>query len=384
MLAKNSAKLLLPFLPNASAKRYNYMAMHLFRTTLVLSLLISTAINAQSIFVDAEDFRINKSCSAYDSIKKENNPTPLQIGKSYVSVGENKAKGATHTFIKIDGKKKWVKLECGAYVNGKPVFGNSNQTNSDNNTGGRNNATCLPFFDNENNPIKTRTGFKDITPPAPTLNKFDKDVLQFCGAPGKVTTAEGFKSLMKSNPDVLKSLFDFTEGKVFQEKNKIIDINNYLNDLAEVWYALHGFDHIFCGEKDGRSIGGLHFHGRYQQLESTNQLCRMNNSSSNEVIEGSVYSMGVEMKLSNNEILRHSIKGYGLTLNASDILLSTTKAFSENHTSSNKSEACLLKLNDRDSIYDMVFVRRSNGIRTYYPDATPGKDNQCKDEILLK
>lgn len=358
------------------------MIMHLLRTILILSLPISATINAQSIFTDPADFTINKSCNAYDSIKKESNPTPLQIGKSYVSIGENKAEGATHAFIKIDGKKKWVKLECGSYVNGRPGFGSSNQTNSGNKTGDRNGATCLKFFDNESNPIKTRTGFKDINPPAPTLNKFDKDVLQFCGAPGKVTTAEGFKTLMKSNPDVLKSLFDFTDGKVFQDKNT--NTENYLNDLTKAWYSLHGFDHIFCGEKNGRSIGGLHFHGRYQQLESTNQLCRMNNSSSNEVIDGSIYSMGVEMKLANNETIRHSIKGYGLTLNASDILLSATKAFSENQTSSNKSEACLLKLSDSDTLYNMVFVRRSNGIRTYYPDATPEKDNPCKREIALQ
>ena len=359
------------------------MMMHLFRALLVLSLPISATVNAQSIFVDLADFTVNKSCSAYDSIKKENNPTQLQIGKVYVAIGENKAAGATHAFIKIDGKKKWVNLECGTYVNGKPGFGGSTQTNSRNKTGEQSSGTCLRFFDNETNPIKTRTGFKDITPQAPTLNKFDKDVLQFCGSPGKVTTAEGFKSLMKANPDALKNLFNFTGGKVFQDKTKNADLNSYLNDLTKAWYALHGFDHIFCGEKNRRSIGGLHFHGRYQQLESTNQLCRMNNSSSNEVIEGSIYSMGVEMKLANNEVIRHSIKGYGLTLNASDILLSATKAFSENHTSSNKSEACLLKLSDSDTLYNMVFVRRSNGIRTYYPDATPGKDNPCKQAISL-
>lgn len=359
------------------------MIMHLFRTLLVWGLPISASVNAQSIFVDPADFTINKSCSAYDSIKKENNPTPLLVGKSYVSVGENKAAGASHAFIEVDGKKKWVRLECGAYVNGKPGFGTPAQTHGGTKAGARSNETCLNFFDNDTNPIKTRTGFKDITPPAPTLNKFDKDVLQFCGSPGQVTTAEGFKSLMKANPQVLKNLFDFTGGKVFQHQDIHTDPDSYLNDLAKAWYALHGFDHIFCGEKNGRSIGGLHFHGRYQQLERTNQLCRMNNSSSNEVIEGSVYSMGVEMKLANNEVIRHSIKGYGLTLNASDILLSATKAFAENHTSSNQSEACMLNLNDKGTRYDIVFVRRNNGIRTYYPDATPGKDKQCKKEVRL-
>jgi len=354
---------------------------HLFRIILILTLPLSASTNAQSIFVSPVGFTITKSCSAYDSIKKENNPTQLQIGKSYIAIGENKAAGATHAFVKIDRKKQWVKLECGTYINGKPELGGSAQ--GGNKAREQSNGPCLTFFDNENNPIKTRTGFKDITPQAPTFDKFDKDVLQFCGSPGKVTTADGFKSLMKANPDVLKNLFDFTSGKVFQSKAKNTDLNSYLNDLTKAWYALHGFDHIFCGEKDGRSIGGLHFHGRYQQLESTNQLCRMNNSSSNEVIEGSVYSMGVEMKLANNEVIRHSIKGYALTLNASDILLSATKAFAENHTDSNQSEACLLKLSDSNTLYNMVFVRRNNGIRTYYPDATPGKDNPCKHAISL-
>lgn len=360
------------------------MATHLIRPIItLLSLLISATINAQAIFIAPADFKIHTSCSAYDSIKKANNPILLQIGKTYTSIGENKEEGATHAYIEIHGKKKWVKLECGSYVNGKPVPKNSRQASKNGQAGKKDHSACLMFFDNEANPIKTGKGFKDITPSAPTLNKFDREVLNLCGSPGKITTAEDFKSLMKSNTAVLKDLMEFTNGKVFQEKPKNVDIHNYLNDLSEAWYALHAFDHIFCGEKDGRSIGGLHFHGRYQQLERTNEICRMNNFGSNEVIEGTVYSMGVEMKLPNNETLRHSIKGYGLTLSAKDILLSATKVFSENHTSSNESKHCILRLNDGDAIYDMVFVRRSSGIRTYYPDATPEKNHQCKNEISL-
>ena len=349
----------------------------------ILSLAVSVTIHAQALFTAPQDFKISKSCNAYDSIKKESNPALLQVGQTYISIGENKAAGATHSYVEIDGRKKWVKLECGYYLSGTPDFKTTSNSSRGNTAGNNKNATCLKFFDDETNPVKTGKGFKDITPPAPPLDKFDKDVLNFCGAPGKVTTAEGFKSLMKSNPDVLKNVFKFTDGKVFQEKNKHSDVNAYLNDLTAAWYSLHAFDHIFCGEKSGRSIGGLHFHGRYQQLESTNEICRMNNFNSNEVIEGTIYSMGVEMKLANNDIIRHSIKGYGLTLNASDMLLSATRAFSENPTNSNKSEHCILGLNDGNAIYDMVFVRRSNGIRTYYPDATPEKNKPCKKAISL-
>jgi len=345
-------------------------------------LLAAITIHAQALFTIPQDFKINKSCTAYDSIKKENNPVSLQVGKSYLSFGENKAEGASHAYIEIEGKKKWVKLECGSYLNSKPDFKIPHQTTSAN-PAGKKSSACLKFFDNDTNPIKTGNGFKDITPLAPPLDKFDQDVLHFCGAPGKATSAEGFKSLMKANPDVLKNLFAFTGGKVFQQKSKNTNINTYLDDLANAWYLLHAFDHIFCGEKSGRSIGGLHFHGRYQQLESNKQLCRMNNFKSNEVIEGSVYSMGVEMKLADGDIIRHSIKGYGLTLSASDILLSATKAFSENHTSSNKSEHCILTLKDANVSYAMVFVRRNNGIRTYYPDATPDNSKLCSKPVSL-
>jgi hypothetical protein len=349
----------------------------------IVSLMASVAIHAQALFTAPQGFTIDNPCNAYDSIKKQSNPATLQVGKTYLAFGENKADAATHSYIEIDGKKKWVKLECGSYANSKPGFKTSANTQRDNTADNKSSSGCLTFFDNETNPVKTKTGVNDITPPAPPLNKFDTDVLDFCGAPGNITTAQGFKSLMQSNPDVLRNLFAFTGGKVFQEKPKHADINHYLNDLTDVWYSLHGFDHIFCGEKSGRSIGGLHFHGRYQQLEQTNAICRMNNFSSNEVIEGTIYSMGVEMRLANNEVIRHSIKGYGLTLDATDMLLSATKAFSENHTNSNNSEHCILKLNDGDANYNMVFVRRRNGIRTYYPDATPEKNKFCKKTILL-
>ena len=70
------------------------------------SLSVSAAIHAQALFATPQDFTLNQSCNAYDSIKKESNPVLLQAGTTYLSLGENKAEAATHAYLDFNGKKK--------------------------------------------------------------------------------------------------------------------------------------------------------------------------------------------------------------------------------------------------------------------------------------
>ncbi|MEY2840241.1 MAG: hypothetical protein RJB60_2540, partial [Pseudomonadota bacterium] len=139
----------------------------------------------------------------------------------------------------------------------------------------------------------------------------------------------------------------------------------------------------FCGETEGeKKIGGLHFVGRYVQLQKSGEACRLPNFKSNEVVPGSIYSMGVKMKKANGQFISHEIKGYGLTYSAAEILKAGTRALAENPTSSSSSTACLQRVSDGPTQYTMVFVRRKQGVRTFYPDATPDKaaTQPCKAE----
>lgn len=243
---------------------------------------------------------------------------------------------------------------------------------------------CLPFFDDVDNPVKVKVGGNvDISPPAPALNAFDQAVNTTCGKAGKVVSRDEFKGLFQQHPDVLQRLMAFTGNKVFADRPARSEPAPYLQDLTDAWFNIKAFDHIFCGEpgEEGK-IGGLHFHGRYLQLQQSGEACRMNNFRQNEVVPGVIYTMGVEMLTADGQIARHSTKGYGITLNAEDIFKIVTRAFAENPTPSRDSTACLLPVTDDGKQFIAVFVRRANGIRTFYPDATPSRDEpSCTQAI---
>lgn len=351
----------------------------------VLSCVCSLQALAETRFPQPRKFRVEQDCEAYSSLKKQTNASALRVGSAYIAYAENKAANATHALIDVDNHNtnKWVALSCGHYAD---TPNNANATPpTETRTPPAN--QCLVFFDNDNNPVKLKNGQPaDITPPLPSLNAFDKAVDGVCGKAGKTVSANEFRDLLRTHPDVLKRIQSFTLGKVFADRPAASTTDAYLNELTEAWFNVQGFNHIFCGEpKANGPVDGLHFVGRYVQLQQSGEACRMDNYRQNEVVPGVLYSMGMIVHLPNGGTARSSIKGYGFTLNAEDILKSATKAFSENPTASQSSTACLLPTTDDGKSFTSVFVRRYNGIRTFYPDATPDtrKNPACLAAVSL-
>jgi hypothetical protein len=70
------------------------------------------------------------------------------------------------------------------------------------------------------------------------------------------------------------------------------------------------------------------------------------------------------------------IKGYTYVSNAEEMLVDTTRIFK---LQGNTEGSCIFNVTDGDSgkTFPAVFVRKNQGIITYYPDATP-KGRQCK------
>lgn len=325
---------------------------------------------AQAIFVQPAEFKVTKSCKAFKGLSNGKGALRVRAGQTYQAFGENAQTGGTHAFIATPGSRRWLSLSCGDYTADRPPFKSGQGGGT---PGGTSHQSCLPFFDHDANPVKVKNNpSADITPPPPEIDPFGKAVNEVCGPSGKTTGRIEFVKLMKAHPGVLTDLMSFTDGKVFGNKASTQDQDVYLQDLVKAWYDVHAFDHIFCGETEiDKKIGGLHFQGRYQQLQKTGEACRQPNFAMNEVVPGSVYSMGVKMKKVNGQWISHEIKGYGLTFSAADILKVATRAFSENPTSSSDSVACLQQVADGPANYTTVFVRRKQGIRTFYPDATP-------------
>ncbi|MDX2157049.1 MAG: EndoU domain-containing protein [Hyphomicrobiaceae bacterium] len=350
-------------------------------TSLLLALTTAAA-PAQDFFEAARDFIVDKPCESYRTVRTKADPQPLEVGKTYIGRGTNRRDNPTHAFIRIGKDNRWVELTCGHFAAssqaGEPRPQDGPRADS---------RTCLPFFDSDAKLDRVKVGgLVDVAPPAPVLQPFDTQITDVCGSPGKEVTRDEITSLLRSSPEVLARLKAFTRSKVFADRPARADTDAYISDLAEAWSANHGFTHIFCGEPGAGTgrIGGLHFHARYLQLQKNGEACRMSNFRQNEVVPGVIYTMGVLMKNASGRFVQDARKGYGLTLSGEDLLKAVTRAFSENPgASASTSNACLVSIKDDGHQLTAVFARRTTGIRTFYPDATPNGE-PCAAPINLQ
>ncbi len=229
----------------------------------------------------------------------------------------------------------------------------------------------LPFFDNQDNPVPVNypPGAKlDITPAPPQLNSFDKAVLKTCGPIGTRVKSHQFKQLLLKHPEVLTKIQEAVDGELrLGRRSQSI----FLQDLTKIWFKNKGFEHIFCGEiYNENDIGGLHFSGRYLELQNEKIGGRLPvNPGRQEVIPGVIYTMGVIIKQPNRTV-KDEIKGYGYLSNAEELLVDITKIFKQQK---NTEGACIYQQLDKETgiTFPTVFVRKNKGIITFYPDATP-------------
>lgn len=238
-------------------------------------------------------------------------------------------------------------------------------------------AGSVPFFDNTNNLVSGLAygSPADVTPTPQTLNTFDTAVTDLCGQPGTVVSRSNFQLMMTNNPTVLANIKQYVGGYLIGGRTSDTD---FLADLTNVWFNAEGFEHIFCGEPvAGGSIGGLHFIGRYQELQEKGLAGRLNNNTSNEeVVPNAIYTIGAVVKVGNSTA-QSSIKGYPYTLNAEEILSIATLAYKNNPNTSSTNTVCHWTVTDEGNTFKAVFVRRNGGVRTFYPDATPGSNPNC-------
>jgi hypothetical protein len=238
-------------------------------------------------------------------------------------------------------------------------------------------AGSVPFFDSINNPVSGLAygSPADVTPLMPTLNNFDRAVTDLCGQPGTVVSTSNFQTMMNNNPTVLANIKQSVGGYLIPGRTSNAD---FLVDLTNVWFNVDGFEHIFCGEPvAGGSIGGLHFVGRYIELQEKGLAGRLdNNTSREEVVPNAIYTMGVVMKVGSSTS-QSSIKGYPYTLSAEELLSIAALAYKKNPNTSSTNTVCHWSVTDEGITFKAVFVRRSGGIRTFYPDATPGSNPNC-------
>lgn len=227
-----------------------------------------------------------------------------------------------------------------------------------------------PFFDRVDNPELHNFPIGqpvDITPPPPQLSLFDRDLLQVCGNLGDRVHSEDFKALMKAYPVVLQRISQAVDGEIFPGRNTEAE---FLEDLTKIWFKRQGFKHIFCGEIHGLKIKGMHYVGRYLQLQELGLAGRLPyNWQAEEVIPDVIYTVGILLKYG-KETLIDRRTGYALITDAIELLIAATQAFK---TESRGKTVCTFSVLDREvgQSYPAVFVKEDNAIVTFYPDATP-------------
>jgi hypothetical protein len=235
------------------------------------------------------------------------------------------------------------------------------------------NMEFQPFFDRESQSeqLRSPTGRSvDATPPLPQLNKFDQQVLAVCGEFGSRVEAADVRRLFAQSPAVLKQIQQAVNGEIFPGRDRP---SEFLDDLVQIWTENHAFSHIFCGEMKGEGIGGLHYVGRYAQLQQQGQAGRLgDNQSEEEVAEGAVYTVGIELQV-RGRVLRDRKKGYAYPSDAAELLEDGTWAFKQFQPGQTEgTRSCLYSVNDPDAQpFVMVFVKTDRAIVTLYPDATP-------------
>jgi hypothetical protein len=228
----------------------------------------------------------------------------------------------------------------------------------------------LPFFDRLDNPDFHHfpAGVAaDITPPPPHLSAFDRDVLQVCGTVGHRVSVEDFRALFHYYPEILQKIQAAVDGEIFPGRRSA---DEFLADLTAIWFKHHGFEHIFCGSIRKGKIKGMHYVGRYLQLQEQNLAGKLpHNQSQEEVIAGAAYTIGVLLRYG-NKVLIDRRTGYALVTDAAELLIAATQAFKAKDSAD---YVCAFPVEDVDSgqNYPAVFVKKDNAIVTFYPDVTP-------------
>jgi hypothetical protein len=229
-----------------------------------------------------------------------------------------------------------------------------------------------PFFDDIENPELhhfPRGITVDITPPPPDLSPFDRDLLQVCGNLGNRPHAEDFRALLQAYPSILHRIQTAVGGEVFPSRNTPAE---FLEDLTTIWFKRDGFEHIFCGTIDRGELKGMHYVGRYLQLQQQGVAGKLpDNQGQEEVIAGVVYTIGVLLKYGSRIIVDRRT-GYALVTDAIELLIAATQAFKINFCSKSTYTFPVVDV-DSEHNYPAVFVKEDNAIVTFYPDATPNR-----------
>jgi hypothetical protein len=225
------------------------------------------------------------------------------------------------------------------------------------------------FFDDRDNPVAVdfpRGTRRDMTPPPPPMTRFGAQLLELCGSLGDPVSADAFRALLerRENERLLADLSrELAPGG-----------GDVATRLTALWFKRDGFRHIFCGEPGPGGMSGLHYQGRYLQMQDRGWGGPLPvGEGIEEIVPGVIYTLGIQYRW-HDRIVGTRIKGYAYGLEAEELLRNATRAHRQLGARSGK-VSCLYAVPRRvgRNAFKAVFVARDGAIRTFYPDATPDR-----------
>ncbi|MFZ1426894.1 MAG: EndoU domain-containing protein [Geminicoccaceae bacterium] len=302
-------------------------------------------------------------CPAFVSFRKLTNPdaATLAPGRPYKVLGRNEAGGAWLQIL-LPGaqpQQRWISVGCGRLVTDQgtatPASG------------------LRPFFDD------VAAGVDDPAPPPPPLEAFDVAVLDACGPWGSRPRARDFRATL-DRPELQAGMEQVYAGLGRSVRSGPVGLPRFKDELTAVWFDAAGFRHVFCGEPSYDELGGMHYRGRYLQLQQegiaglmTAGECRATE------VDRPVYTVGVRYRLPRGDTFRTACpKGYPYDLGAQKLLTVATQAYKAMQARRTQG-MCLARIDaDGGPDYEAVVVIRNDAIRTFYPDITPACDGGAR------
>jgi Bacterial EndoU nuclease len=329
------------------------------RIATIVGLLVWACSPASAFFELSGVFIPNERCQAVDSIRRQTNPGNVLTvpGQSYNVRGLNKEDG---DFVQVDVPgavpgTRWVDLICG------DLFRRDEPGDPD-----EPGPAFAPFFDTNDEP-------NDPSPQPPTLSAFDRAMLKVCGEWGSRPRQAAFRAALDNASlaaDVTR-IHQALGGSILGPQRRL---KQFKDELASVWFAEDGFRHVFCGEPSERTIGGLHFVGRYLEMQEKGWGGLAAHCNKTE-IEPPIYTFGVTFRAPSGNVATACPKGYALNLDAVGLLIEATQAFKLMLPRTSGKAMCLHAVGGASANpYLAVFVIKSAAVRTFYPDASPTCD----------
>lgn len=329
-------------------------------------------------------FLAERACPAFQSFRRETNPgsVKLAVGRVYEAVSLNR-QGGDHVLLEIETaspSRRWVALTCGRLDTGSeaaaapPVAVTaSDPTVSDPAVSSAN--PFRPFFDRDDG------GAADPTPHPPSLDAFDRAVLDLCGEWGSRPSRSAFRQML-DRPGLAADVSALRDELDHAVRGRSLSPARFADELTALWFAEDGFRHVFCGEPGEDRLGGMHFKGRFLQMQERGWggLASCERSE----IDPPIHTIGVEFVTPSGELERACPKSYSNALGARALLVEATKAFRAQQANRPGEAMCVHEIARSESrSYHAVLVSRAGAIRTFYPHASPTCDRRLPPDRCL-